>query len=78
MEAEAAAGTDTAGGAEHILGVGDTADIAGIAGEDIAGSVVGEEVDILDMHDTVAADIVDMDAGEGSLENLADMEDTEV
>ena len=40
--------------------------------------VVVVEEDILDMHDTVAADIVDMDAGEGSLENLADMEDTEV
>ena len=40
--------------------------------------VVVVEEDSLDMHDTVAADIVDMDAGEGSLENLADMEDTEV
>ena len=40
--------------------------------------VVVVEGDSLDMHDTVAADIVDMDAGEGSLENLADMEDTEV
>ena len=40
--------------------------------------VVVVEEDSLDMHDTVAVDIVDMDAGVGSLENLADKEDTEV
>ena len=53
-----------------------TADIAEVGILDSVEVVVEE--DNLDMHDTVAADIVDMDAGEDSLENLVDKEDTEV
>jgi len=53
-----------------------TADIVEVGILDSVEVVVEE--DSLDMHDTVAVDIVDMDAGVGSLENLADKEDTEV
>ena len=53
-----------------------TADIVEVGILDSVEVVVEE--DSLDMHDTVAVDIVDMDAGGGSLENLADKEDTEV
>ena len=53
-------------------------DIADIPEVDILDSeVVVEEVDNLDMHDTVA-DIVDMGAEEDSLDNLVGREDIEV